>query len=269
MRVIPALAFLVITLVNVEVSAAAGKAPTRESLEKAAKKACITGDVVKGTDILGDLYVETNDPTYIYNQGRCFEQSHRWRDAIDRFLEYLRKVPSLPPDQKIQVERHVTDCKAQLAEQTGSQPTPAAPRPPIPEPASVVPAAPEPPVAAIVTLQSDPESNKSGSGLRTAGIISGIVGVGGLSAGVILALKTHSLSDQLNKPDGYDRDTANTVSTYRTWGWVSYGVGAAALVTGTVLYLVGRSTTSDSTPSVAFLPTIAPGEAAFCLKGTY
>jgi hypothetical protein len=104
-----------------------------------------------------------------------------------------------------------------------------------------------------------------------AGILTGIVGVGALSAGVILAVKTHTLSDDLNKPAGYDRDTASTVATYRTWGWISYGVGAAALVTGTVLYIWGRSagSTNGSAPQVALVPALAPGETALCLQGTY
>jgi hypothetical protein len=29
-------------------------------------------------EILAGLYVDTNDPTYIFNQGRCFEQTHRY-----------------------------------------------------------------------------------------------------------------------------------------------------------------------------------------------
>jgi hypothetical protein len=66
---------------------AASKTKKRTTMEKAAKKACIIGDVRKGIDLLGDLYVETNDATYIFNQGRCFEQNHHWRDSVDRFKE--------------------------------------------------------------------------------------------------------------------------------------------------------------------------------------
>ena len=55
------------------------------SKEKTAKKACATGDFHKGIDILGDLFVTTNDPNHVYNQGRCYEQNRRLDDAIDRF----------------------------------------------------------------------------------------------------------------------------------------------------------------------------------------
>lgn len=36
-----------------------------KALEKIAKKACAVGDFRKGVEILADLYVETNDQTYI------------------------------------------------------------------------------------------------------------------------------------------------------------------------------------------------------------
>ena len=60
-----------------------------ESKERAAKKACLLGEVDKGAEILADLYVDTNDATYIYNQGRCFEQNGKNDQAVLRFKEYL------------------------------------------------------------------------------------------------------------------------------------------------------------------------------------
>jgi hypothetical protein len=53
-------------------------AANRSAKEKAAKKACLAGDAAKGVEILAGLYVDTNDPTCIFNQGRCFEQTHRY-----------------------------------------------------------------------------------------------------------------------------------------------------------------------------------------------
>ena len=75
---------LLLVLPPLLVSPAVAKPVNRQTLEKAAKKACITGDYRKGIDILGDLFVETNDATYVFNQGRCFQQNHRWEEALDR-----------------------------------------------------------------------------------------------------------------------------------------------------------------------------------------
>ena len=68
----PILFITLFVLLPFFVSPAMAKPANRQALEKAAKKACITGDYRKGIDILGDLFVETNDATYVFNQGRCF-----------------------------------------------------------------------------------------------------------------------------------------------------------------------------------------------------
>jgi len=66
------------------------QAASRQAQEREARKACLSGDYPKGVTILSDLFVDTKDPTFIFNQGRCFEQNRRYDDAIGRFQEYLR-----------------------------------------------------------------------------------------------------------------------------------------------------------------------------------
>ena len=73
---------------------------TQENKERAAKKACLLGEVDKGAELLADLYVDTNDATYIYNQGRCFEQNGKNAQAALRFKEYLRKAKNLKPEER-------------------------------------------------------------------------------------------------------------------------------------------------------------------------
>lgn len=76
-------------------AAAPAQAASRQTPEKTARKACLSGDYEKGVAILSDLFVETQDPTWIFNQARCFEQNRRYEDAIARFQEYLRAAPDL------------------------------------------------------------------------------------------------------------------------------------------------------------------------------
>src|SRR5664279_1677313 len=88
------IAFAVISLslsVSATPASAAGKrgAESKQSQERAARKACLTGDYAKGVAILSDLFIELRDPTFLFNQGRCFEQNRRYEDAIARFEEYL------------------------------------------------------------------------------------------------------------------------------------------------------------------------------------
>jgi hypothetical protein len=52
-------------------TSAADKAKPKGARERAAKKACSVGDFQKGVDILGDIFVDTNDFHSVYTQGRC------------------------------------------------------------------------------------------------------------------------------------------------------------------------------------------------------
>lgn len=251
---------------------------SRQSLEKAARKACIMGDYKQGTDILADLFIETNDLTYVYNQGRCFEQSHRWEEALDRFREYQRKNRKVSAALKLELEEHIAECKSRLAEQAPVPPSvapvpEAVVTPPIPPAAvSPVPTAsvpPIPPVAVATVSEPRPEVRQEGAGLRIAGIAAGAVGLAAIATGGILALKTGTLSDELNKQ--YNQDKAATRDSYETWGWVSYGVGAMALATGTTLFIIGwRSDKSQPPPAtVSVVPVLGTGGPAVLLRGVY
>jgi hypothetical protein len=242
---------------------AAKKSTGREALEKSARKACMMGNYQKGTEILSDLFIETKDITYVYNQARCLEQNHRWEEALDRFLEYQRKTPGVDEREKSEVEQHVAECKSHLKEQAAIAPppiVPASPRP-VAEPAA-------PAVVQVAAPASTPERAR-GMGLRVSGITVGVVGLGAIATGVILAAKTRTLTDELNKT--YNRDKAATRDSYETWGWVSYGVGAAALVTGTTLCILGwRSGKSEPQASaVSVLPILSPGTGGVLLRGAY
>jgi hypothetical protein len=250
---------------------ASSKQDKRPAMEKAAKKACITGDVRKGIDILGDLFVETNDATYIYNQGRCFEQNHRWEDAIDRFKEYLRKVPDLSATERASVEGHISDCQVEQAKLAPPSAAPIATPAPAPFPAA---AAAPPPSTETVNLMATPTppavDKHFGSRLRIAGIVTASVGALALAGGLVCNLQANSLASDLNGPT-YDRGKASTRDTYVTLGWVGYGVGAAALATGaTLFFLGGRSgTTAGTSTTVSLTPAFAPGLASLSLRGSY
>jgi hypothetical protein len=112
--------------------------------------------------------------------------------------------------------------------------------------------APEP-VAAQATLPepSTLEAPESGHpGLRTAGWISIGVGIAGLAVGSIMVIKNHSDRNDANAfcgPNGcpdskrseivsFD-DDANSAATF---SWISFGVGAAGLVTGATLLWLGH-----------------------------
>jgi hypothetical protein len=261
---------LLILLASV-IAAAPTLAASRQMQEKTARKACLAGDVTKGVAILSDLFVETRDPAYIFNQGRCFEQNRRFEDAIGRFEEYLRVGENLDASNRELAEKHIADCQAHLPKAPVT-PVPGAPMPGAPMPGAMAPAQvvaqPAPPIvvdpAPAAIRQVEPAS--PGSGLRTAGIITASVGGAALVTGVLLNLKVNAMARDMETPGRYSDSKESDRKSYVAWGWVSYGVGAACVATGAVLYGLGWK---SGTSSLALLPSFAHGEAGAVVGGAF
>ena len=140
MQVRLTLAVLVVTFAAGQQARAAKPhyAAKEQARERQAKTACLSGDYVKGVSILAELFVETEDPTFLYNQGRCYEQNVRYVEAAERLKEYLRKAGKLSASVRDDVNKHIADCEAAAAK---NQPRVAAEPPPAPvqSPAPVAP----------------------------------------------------------------------------------------------------------------------------------
>jgi hypothetical protein len=251
-----------------------------EAKERAAKKACMTGDPAKGVEILVDLFIDTDDPTYIYNQGRCFEQNQRYEDAIGRFREYLRKAQKATAEEKADAEKHIADCQALLGRKVEAAP-PAAPEP---EPARTAAVAPEPrqpepvtseearpssppvdrvePAEAVVERTPEPAPSAPGSGLRIAGITTLAVGAAALAGGLAMNLKHNGMIDDLQ--GGYDPGEHDTSKRYKTLAIVGYAAGGACLAGGAILYYLGWRAGRVSASAVP-----VAGGAAAVLEGVF
>ena len=101
-------------------ASAARAADSREAREREARKACFTGNVDRGVEILVDLYGETGHPNYIYNQARCFERNGKYDQALLSYEDYLRKAKDLGNPERAQVEKSIAELRAKMA----SPPTP-------------------------------------------------------------------------------------------------------------------------------------------------
>jgi tetratricopeptide (TPR) repeat protein len=242
----------------------ADKPSSKAATEKAAKKACATGDYAKGVDLLADLYVESNEISWVYNQGRCYQQNNRWEQAISRFREYLRKARDISDSERAETERQIADCEQSMGKTSQVAPPPVAVASPVP--VSQPEARPQAAEQAASTVSSKPEQapseSGSGKGLRVAGIVSAVVGVAAVGTGVGLALKANGLSTK-----DYSQSREDERTSLKTWSMVSYGVGAAAIATGVVLYIVGWP--SEQSSSVALLPVVAPDAASVLLNGRF
>jgi hypothetical protein len=218
----------------------AAQAGEREEKERAAKKACLSGDYAKGAELLTDLYVDTNDANYIFNQGRCYEQGNRCGEAIISFREYLRKTKDAGKKSDGRAEQHIADCQELLGkaqENAADSRTVVAPPAPLPKTPD-----PEPAGHAVVrtSLPAASPPAAPGRGLRVAGGIALGLGVGAIGAGVGFALAANQLADELGaSPTSYDRDKEGTRSTYATLSTVGYAAGAVCAAGGVLLYVLG------------------------------
>jgi hypothetical protein len=240
--------------------------------EKSAKKACVKGDFKAGIDILGDLYVDTGNPTYLFNQGRCYEQNHRLEEAIDRFREYLRKSEHATEEDKAAAKSHIAECEALLVKE-GRTIAPPPSDSTVPGGTTSTVSSPPPPNSAEphvtmmvgIPVAAEPE----GRGLRIAGVLTAAAGVCLVGAGVAFTVKERSLTDAINTK--FSRSKESSRASYETLGYVSYGIGAAAIVGGATLYYLGwRSAKHESTASVIVaLPAVTPESMALVMQGSF
>jgi hypothetical protein len=251
----------------------AGKQARERSQEREARKACLNGDYNKGAAILSELFVATEDPTFIFNQGRCFEQNQRYDDAIARFREYLRAGgDKLDPQDEDAAERHIADCRELLAQERGNSPS-STPSQVIGIPPSSVAETPRlattPESPASVVSQPAPARvpTSDGSRLRISGAILAAFGVVALGGAIALNLKANSTVDEIRKIDGYTKEAER--QRYETLSWIGYGVGAASLVTGAILYGFGLRAKHRASTSVALLPALGIGQAGVIVGGAF
>jgi hypothetical protein len=82
-------------------------------------------------------------------------------------------------------------------------------------------------------------------------------------------LANNTIANMESTKDGYSSDKSSTHNTYVTLAWMGYGVGAACIVTGAVLYGLGRRARSSSASNVSFVPTVGAGHAGAALVGAF
>lgn len=272
-------------------------AQQQDPREIQARKDCLTGKYESGVALLAELFVETGNANFIYNQARCYEQNARPEDAINRFREYLRVAKDISQADKTGVEHHIAECRELQAEQQkrlllASPPSPAASAAsasqrtaqstaaaPSPSPASAASGAAPPPApaqsgtgAAAVSDTAKQAQNARGSGLRITGRVILGVGLAAAATGVVFSLLVSNAKQQMESNADkkiYDSALDSRGRTYDTWQWVSYGTGAGLLVVGVILRIVDFAAARQAALSVALVPSIGPGQGGLALQGSF
>jgi len=285
-----------LAMVFVAIFASVAFAQAQDPREAEARKDCLSGKCEAGITLLAELFAESGNSNFVYNQARCYEQNARPDEAIQRFREYLRIARNLGADEKSDVDSHIAECRAMKAEQdrdrsmaAGTAVTPAPSVVPASAPAAAAPvlvpevapppsaaapvASPSPVAAAEVAVMPASSPESAGTGLRTWGVVAGSVGVVAVGAGVVFSLLTSSTKKQVES-DGrigfYDPNKDARGRTYSTMQWVGYGVGAGTIAASAVMFLLGSAAdhVAGAQP-VAILPAIGPGQGGALLQGSF
>jgi len=236
-----------VTVVSVT-SAAALAAPV-DKREREAPADFAAGRYQKAVDTFAQLFADTGDPLYLRNIGRCYQKMKRPQEAIDSFQEYLLKGKNLSQSERQEIEGFIKEMQALKASEAPPPPPVVTPPPgPAVMPASP-PAAGAPPAASPVeplapmSPSAPPSPATDGRSWRIAGIATAGAGVALIAAGIAFGAAAQSAADEVGKK--YNSSTDSAGKRDATLQWVGYGVGAAALAAGTLLYLHGRQPESE------------------------
>ena len=244
------------------------------------------------------------DPVFLYNMAQAYRRKGDAKHALDLYKNFLIKSPDSPqrPDieERIrQLQKQIE--KEDHAKPTETAPPAAAPPPPVPTPtpapqpasqpapvvtpppaanppvetAASVPAAPAPAAPAVappvdLSAQNQPSPMRGNRPLRIAGLAVGGAGALALVGGIVMGVRAKSLSDEVTndakkQPVGtFDRSKYDSGKQAETLQWVGYGVGAAALIGGAVLYWYGMQGPATSA-NLAW--TVAPSIRTASLSG--
>ncbi len=187
-------------------------------------------------------YQAVNDPALLYNLAQAHRLAGHPRDALRFYRVYLQRLPGAENRPEVEekivelkqvvdrLDRAQNDLQPDHALDTGAPATTSTTNAAGVTPAAVVaPPAPPPP---------------PGRTLRWAGIGTGAVGVGALAVGIAFGALAQSASSSLTNTSHaggfYDPGKYSTGHTDQIVEGVTLGIGAAAVATGVVLYVLGR-----------------------------
>lgn len=250
----------------------------------AGKQAYRLGEYDEAIALWKEAYRLKDNPAFLFNIGQAYREKGDLPRAVQFFENYLKEAPATASNRK-DVEQRVAELKQLIADQKAS-----ASRPPN-EPVELNPTTTPPPV-----LESDPtttpdpvtppvgsetpEEPRDGSGgggsLRIAGLGTAGVGLVLVGTGVFFGLAASSAqsdveaavangevwTEELDKKDADGRSAA-TIST------VTLGLGAAAVVTGGVLFYLGMRKGKTESSSVSLVPQLGAEHAGVTVLGRF
>jgi tetratricopeptide (TPR) repeat protein len=240
-------------------------------------------------------YKIKDDPALLFNIGQAHRLAGHSAEALRFYKTYLSKLPDAA--NRAEVEAKMADLSKQLAQQkeAASTPPPAPPpAPPAPAPAPLAPApggpalatppadtspssapanvAPAVTPAPVAVAQAVP-SDIAGRGKRVAGIVTAAGGLALVATGIAFGVLAKQAGDDLTRLDEergvFDPAKEDAGRRDQLLAGVFIGVGAAAVVTGAVLYVLGARGGEPTSQAFVIAPSVAPHAAGAAFRMVY
>jgi hypothetical protein len=287
---------LVVCLGALLVPTAARAQLDEESTSNLAHAACLSGDIKQGISLLAQLYVQTKDAAYIYNQARCFEQNDQRDQAVSRYREFLRVAIDADPEVLARARAAIDDLKKQQNAEPRTDVSP--PARPIEPPHAIVPRAlpPQgidaPPVmhksrsdTSVEQSHGDSDGTFAWNGYRLGALAAGGIGLAGMATGVYMGMQVNSITAGLEqderdsalpdaKPLYFDSDVHKDATNAEFFQYVGYAVGGVGIASAAVLWFLGSGANDDpnaeaQTVSMGIHPTATPSSLGVGFYGRY
>jgi tetratricopeptide (TPR) repeat protein len=222
-------------------------------------------------------YKIKDDPALLFNIGQAHRLAGHPAEAFRFYKTYLAKVPDAA--NRAEVETKMADLGRQLEQQKQAAATavaaPAA-APPVPAspaaeagPTSAADAGPAAPPAPAAVVQAG-SVEAGGRGKRLAGIATAAGGLALVGTGIVFGMLAKQAGDDLTKLDEqrgvFDPAKEDAGRRDQLLAGIFIGVGAAALATGVVLYVLGARAGEPAAQALVVAPTVAPHAAGATLR---
>ena len=233
-------------------------------------------------------YKIKDDPALLFNIGQAHRLAGHAAEALRFYKTYLAKVPDA--SNRSEVEAKMSDLAKQIEQQKQAAAAPSPAVPPTPSPATAspspgaVPAADpgpaspptNPPPAAApapVTVAEAAPAKTGGRGMRLAGIASAAGGLALVGTGIAFGVLAKQAGDELTELDRdrgiFDPATEEAGQRDQLLSRIFIGVGAAAVATGVVLYVLGTGDDQPASQAFVIAPSIAPNAAGATFRMVY
>jgi tetratricopeptide (TPR) repeat protein len=227
----PALALLVVC--SAGIANADERAEALQHYDKG-RKAFDLGAYDEAATEYASAYRIKDDPALLYNLGQANRLANHPAEALRSYRMFLIRVPDA--SNREEVEQKIAELQKVIAQQKKAQSIP----PDSPKTPAVLPSAPSPaPSSSSVVDQAHSARVKTIAGGALLGVGAAIV-VGGVVCGVLAKQSSDNLSKLDQMMQAFNSGQERAGKTEQTLEGVLIGVGAAALLTGGVLMLVGH-----------------------------